>query len=129
PPGHLMIWHEGAIEIEQYWQMPVSESYSGSEADAVGALRAVLTDAVRSHLVSDVPLGAFLSGGIDSSLVVGLMSQTSDARVKTFSIGFDEPAYDELEHARVVAAHFGTDHHEAIVKPDAISILDRLIWH
>src|SRR5882672_10818681 len=102
PPGHLMTWHDGRLELEQYWQMPARETYRGSEADAVQDLRAVLTDAVRSHLVSDVPLGAFLSGGIDSSLVVGLMSQTSGARVKTFSIGFDEPAFDELEHARRV---------------------------
>jgi asparagine synthase (glutamine-hydrolysing) len=80
-------------------------------------------------LISDVPLGAFLSGGIDSSLVVGLMSEASTAPVKTFSIGFDEPSYDELEHARLVAKHFGTDHHEFVVKPDAVGILDRLISH
>jgi asparagine synthase (glutamine-hydrolysing) len=129
PPGHVMTWHDGMLEVEQYWQMPASESYSGSEADAVQDLRAVLTDAVRSHLVSDVPLGAFLSGGIDSSLVVGLMSQTSSARVKTFSIGFDEPAFDELEHARRVARHFGTEHHEFVVKPDGVGILDRLVSH
>jgi asparagine synthase (glutamine-hydrolysing) len=84
---------------------------------------------VRSHLVSDVPLGAFLSGGIDSSLVVGLMTETSGARVKTFSIGFNEPAFDELEHARRVARHFGTDHHELVVQPDAIGILDQLVSH
>ena len=76
----------------------------------------ILVDAVRSHLVSDVPLGAFLSGGVDSSLVVGLMAETSGGRVKTFSIGFDEPAFDELEHARRVAHHFGTDHHEFVVQ-------------
>jgi asparagine synthase (glutamine-hydrolysing) len=92
-------------------------------------LRTVLCDAVRSHLISDVPLGAFLSGGIDSSLVVGLMTETSGTRVKTFSIGFDEPAFDELEHARRVARHFGTDHHEFVVKPDGVSILDRLVSH
>jgi asparagine synthase (glutamine-hydrolysing) len=89
----------------------------------------VLLDAVRSHLVSDVPLGAFLSGGIDSSVVVGLMAKASGGRVKTFSIGFDEPAFDELEHARTVARHFGTDHHEFVVKPDALGILDDLVSH
>jgi len=129
PPGHLLTWHDGRIAIERYWQMPARETFSGSETDAVRELRAVLTDAVRSHLVSDVPLGAFLSGGIDSSLVVGLMAETSGARVKTFSIGFDEPAFDELEHARRVAQHFGTDHHEFVVKPDAIGILDSLVSH
>jgi asparagine synthase (glutamine-hydrolysing) len=129
PPGHLMTWHDGTLEIEQYWQMPASETYGGSEADAVRDLRGVLADAVRSHLVSDVPLGAFLSGGIDSSLVVGLMAQAAGARVKTFSIGFDEPAFDELEHARRVAEHFGTEHHEFVVKPDGVGILDRLVSH
>jgi asparagine synthase (glutamine-hydrolysing) len=129
PPGHLLTWTDGRIAIEQYWQMPATETFTGSEEDAVGQLREVLRDAVRSHMISDVPLGAFLSGGVDSSLVVGLMSEVSSARVKTFSIGFDEPAFDELEHARRVAQHFGTDHHELVVKPDGVSILDRLVSH
>ena len=129
PPGHLLTWADGRLRVERYWQLPAEETFEGSETDASVALFDVLIDAVRSHLVSDVPLGAFLSGGVDSSLVVGLMAQTSGARVKTFSIGFDEPAFDELEHARRVANHFGTDHHEFVVKPDAISILDRLVAH
>jgi asparagine synthase (glutamine-hydrolysing) len=129
PPGHLLTWSDGRATIEQYWQLPAEETFTGSEEDAVHALRGVLADAVRSHLVSDVPLGAFLSGGVDSSLVVGLMSEASHGRVKTFSIGFDEPAFDELEHARRVARHFGTDHHEFVVKPDAVAILDDLIDH
>ncbi|PYR33328.1 MAG: asparagine synthase (glutamine-hydrolyzing), partial [Acidobacteria bacterium] len=129
PPGHLLTWRDGRLDVEQYWQVSAEESFDGSEADAVRRLRSVLSDAVRSHLVSDVPLGAFLSGGVDSSLVVGLMAEASATRVKTFSIGFDEPAFDELEHARRVAQHFGTDHHEFVVKPDAIGILDRLVWH
>jgi asparagine synthase (glutamine-hydrolysing) len=129
PPGHLLTWTRGAATIEQYWELPATESYRGSEADAVQQLQAVLTDAVRSHLVSDVPLGAFLSGGVDSSLVVGLMSAASSGRVKTFSIGFNEPAFDELDHARRVARHFDTDHHEFVVEPDAIGILDRLVSH
>ena len=129
PPGHLLTWRQGTIAIEQYWEMPATESFRGSEADAVDQLRTVLTDAVRSHLISDVPLGAFLSGGVDSSLVVGLMTETSGARVKTFSIGFNEPAFDELEHARRVAQHFGTDHHELVVEPDGIRILDQLVSH
>ena len=129
PPGHLLTWTDGRLAIEQYWQMPAAESFTGSEAEAVEQLRAVLSDAVRSHMISDVPLGAFLSGGVDSSLVVGLMSEVSTARVKTFSIGFDEPAFDELEHARRVADHFGTEHHEFVVKPDGVSILDQLVSH
>jgi len=129
PPGHLLTWRDGRIATEQYWRMPAAETFTGSEEDAVQQLRAVLSDAVRSHMISDVPLGAFLSGGVDSSLVVGLMSELSNSRVKTFSIGFDEPAFDELEHARRVADHFGTEHHEFVVKPDGVGILDRLVSH
>jgi asparagine synthase (glutamine-hydrolysing) len=129
PPGHQLTWHNGTLEIQQYWQLPAEESFGGSEEDAVHALRATLADAVKSHLISDVPLGAFLSGGIDSSLVVGLMAETSGRPVQTFSIGFDEPAFDELEHARTVARHFGTNHHEFVVRPDAVSILDAVTAH
>ena len=129
PPGHLLIWRDGKIRVERYWQMPAVETFTGAEPEAVERLRATLTDAVRSHLMSDVPLGAFLSGGVDSSLVVALMASTSSAPVKTFSIGFDEPALDELVHARRVAAQFGTDHHEMVVRPDAVAILDQLIAH
>ncbi len=129
PPGHLLTWTDGSLSIERYWELPAQETFRGTEADAVEQLEGVLADAVRSHLVSDVPLGAFLSGGIDSSVVVALMARASGARVKTFSIGFDEPAFDELEHARTVAAHVGTEHHEFVVKPDAIGILDALIGH
>ena len=129
PPGHLLQWRAGMATVRPFWEAATHESFAGSEVDAVAELKAVLTDAVRSHLVSDVPLGAFLSGGLDSSIIVGLMSETSGARVKTFSIGFDEPAFDELPHARRVAAHFGTDHHELVVKPDGLAILDLLIGH
>ncbi|HZR22947.1 MAG TPA: asparagine synthase (glutamine-hydrolyzing) [Vicinamibacterales bacterium] len=129
PPGHLLTWHDGRVTVERYWQLSADENYRGSEADAVRDLRDVLVDAVRSHMISDVPLGAFLSGGIDSSTVVGLMTEASGAQVKTFSIGFDVPEFDELDAARTVAKHFGTDHHEFIVKPDGVAILDRLIEH
>jgi asparagine synthase (glutamine-hydrolysing) len=84
---------------------------------------------VKLRLISDVPLGAFLSGGVDSSLIVGLMAKLSGHPVKTFSIGFEEKDFDELYYARIVANHFSTDHHEFIVKPDAIEILPKLVWH
>jgi asparagine synthase (glutamine-hydrolysing) len=129
PPGHLLEWRDGAARLERYWELPAAERFTGSEAEAAAQLHDVLLDAVRSHLVSDVPLGAFLSGGIDSSLVVGLMAKASGGRVKTFSIGFDEPTFDELDHARTVARHFGTDHHEFVVKPNALGILDDLVSH
>lgn len=129
PPGHVLRWRDGRAQISQYWQVDARETFAGSEAEACEALREVLQDAVRSHLVSDVPLGAFLSGGVDSSAVVGMMARASSRPVQTFSIGFDDPAFDELEHARTVATHFGTDHHEFVVRPDGLSILDQLIGH
>jgi asparagine synthase (glutamine-hydrolysing) len=129
PPGHLARWQHGRLDVSRYWELPADERAPASESEAAEALGSVLRDAVRSHLMSEVPLGAFLSGGIDSSTVVGLMAEASSRPVRTFSIGFDEPAYDELEHARTVARHFGTDHHEFVVKPDALAILDDLIAH
>lgn len=128
PPAHLLHWKDNRSRISRYWHMP-RPSFEGSEEEAAETLRATLADAVRCQLLSDVPLGAFLSGGIDSSAIVGLMSEVSGRRVKTFSIGFDQPEFDELEHARSVARHFGTDHHEFVVRPDAASILDDLAWH
>jgi asparagine synthase (glutamine-hydrolysing) len=129
PPGHLLTWCRGRLQVEPYWQPSTSEPFAGSESDATAALHDVLLGAVRSHMISDVPIGAFLSGGVDSSLVVALMARLSSGRVKTFSIGFDEPSFDELAHARRVAEHYGTDHHEFVVRPDALAILDRLIGH
>jgi asparagine synthase (glutamine-hydrolysing) len=129
PPGHVLEWEAGRMSVRRYWRQPADESFTGTEQDAIAQLHTVLRDAVRAHLISDVPLGAFLSGGIDSSVVVGLMSEASGARVKTFSIGFDLEEYNELPHARRVAEHFGTEHHEFVVRPDGVSILDDLIRH
>jgi asparagine synthase (glutamine-hydrolysing) len=127
PPGHVLRWQDGAIRVRQFWQLPADEHEPASETEAIDQLRAVLRDAVRSHLMSEVPLGAFLSGGVDSSLVVGLAAEASSRPLQTFSIGFGEPRYDEIESARFVANHFGTDHHEFVVTPDALDILDDLI--
>ncbi len=129
PPGHFLKWQDGRADVHRYWQVSAEETFRGSEDDAVAGLTQVLQGAVASHMVSDVPLGAFLSGGVDSSAVVGMMSRVSSRPVKTFSIGFDDPEFDELEHARTVARHFGTDHHEFVVKPDGLSILGDLIAH
>jgi asparagine synthase (glutamine-hydrolysing) len=129
PPGHLLRWRAGSATVRPFWQMDTRESFTGTAHEAAIELRRVLADAVRAHMVSDVPLGAFLSGGVDSSAVVAFMAAASPRPVKTFSIGFDDPQVDELEHARVVAKHFGTDHHEFVVRPDGLSILDQLIDH
>ncbi len=129
PPGHLLTWTEGRLHVRPFWRPSTTETFAGTERDATHQLQRVLLDAVQSHLVSDVPIGAFLSGGVDSSLVVALMARLSGTPVKTFSIGFDVPAFDELPHARRVAEHYGTDHHEFVVRPDGIGILDELIGH
>ena len=129
PPGHYLKVHGGRVEVLRYWQLPVGQAFGGSEAEALDALEQTLSGAVTSHMISDVPLGAFLSGGIDSSVVVALMARASSRPVKTFSIGFDEAQFNELPHARKVADHLGTEHHEFVVRPDAVDILDRLIWH
>jgi asparagine synthase (glutamine-hydrolysing) len=129
PPGHFLKLHDGKVEIQRYWQFPAVQPQRRSEAEALDELEQTLADAVRSHMIADVPLGAFLSGGIDSSVVVALMARASNRPVKTFSIGFDESKFNELPHARRVAEHLGTEHHEFIVRPDALGILDRLIWH
>jgi asparagine synthase (glutamine-hydrolysing) len=129
-PGHYLKVHDGRVEVVRYWALPAAPPVlERSEAEALDQLEGVLADAVRSHLVSDVPLGAFLSGGIDSSLVVALMARAMDRPVTTFTVGFDEASHDELPHARRIAQHLGTDHHEFVVRPDALAILDRLIWH
>jgi asparagine synthase (glutamine-hydrolysing) len=129
PPGSLLTWRNGRISVVPYWKPAAQETFIGSERDAVDQLQDVLIDAVRAHLVSDVPLGAFLSGGIDSSLVVALMSKISGARVKTFSIGFEQPEYDELAYARRVAQVYGTDHHEDVVRPDGVGVLEKIVAH
>ena len=129
PPGHVLRWHDGQVNVRRYWELPADEDFRGDEREAAAALRESLRAAVRSHMISDVPLGAFLSGGVDSSLIVGLMAEASSQPVRTFSIGFEEATYNELPHARQVASLFGTEHHEFIVRPDAVSIIDRLIQH
>jgi asparagine synthase (glutamine-hydrolysing) len=129
PPGHFLRWRGGVSHVARYWTLPEGETFTGSFEEAGEALSGVLAEAVRSHMVSDVPIGALLSGGIDSSLVVGLMSRASTRPIKTFSIGFDEPAFDELDGARRIADHFGTDHHEMVVRPDALAVVQRLVEH
>jgi asparagine synthase (glutamine-hydrolysing) len=129
PPGHFLLVEGGRVTIERYWTLRYEPKSSMSEAEAVERVRADLAEATRIMLVSDVPIGAFLSGGLDSSLVVAFMAEAAGSRVKTFSIGFEDADYDETAYARRVAERFATDHHEAIVKPDALTILPKLLAH
>jgi asparagine synthase (glutamine-hydrolysing) len=129
-PGHMLTavagkgWH-----TQRYWDIHFEADYSHDEQYFVEQLREILTESVRLHLVSDVPVGAFLSGGVDSSAVVATMARLSSRPIKTFSIGFGEPSYDESVHARRVAERFGTDHHELILEPDITDVLGELAWH
>ncbi len=127
PPAHTLTLKNGQIRIERYWQLDYLKKVRISEDEAADEVMRLLEEAVKIRLHSDVPLGAFLSGGIDSSAVVALMSRATSGRVKTFSIGFDDKDYNELEYARLVAKRFNTDHNELIVKPDAMSVLPILV--
>lgn len=128
-PGHILIWQNGEVEIRRYWSLDFRRKIEMSEQEAGERVVDLLRDAVRVRLMSDVPLGAFLSGGIDSSAVVALMSELSTERVKTFSIGFEEQEFNEIGHARRVAERFGTEHHEFIVRPNAVEVLPTLVRH
>jgi len=133
-PGTWMtIDADGATASRQYWQITFPEASAVEPVprdDTVATVRRLVTAAVERRLVSDVKLGAFLSGGIDSTIVVGLMHRAMTEPVKTFSIGFEgDPAYDETAHARAVATRFGTDHTEFRVTADTVNLLDALVWH
>jgi asparagine synthase (glutamine-hydrolysing) len=129
-PGHTLRYTRGGeIKTERYWQPDFSQKTRMSEAEAGERAVEILREAVRVRLMSEVPLGAFLSGGVDSSAVVALMSEVSSAPVKTFSIGFEEQDFSELHHARRVAEHIGAEHHEFIVRPDALEVLPTLVEH
>ncbi len=138
PPGTVLTFEPGGEpHVERYWSFPRPRRSAPAKPPTRGDLRAAagelqthLGAAVERRLVSDVPLGAFLSGGIDSSAIVGLMSRASGVPVPTFTIGFsDDEGFDERPHARTVAQAFGTDHHEFVVAPDAVDLVERLVWH
>ena len=129
PPGHLLICEKGRIEARRYWDLPKKSPRTWKLGDAKDAIREKLKESVRLRMIADVPLGAFLSGGIDSSVVVGLMAGLTDRPVKTFSIGFEEADFSELGYARQIARRFGTDHSEFIVKPEMAEVLPKIAWH
>jgi asparagine synthase (glutamine-hydrolysing) len=127
PPGHYGTYESGQLTLTQYWDFPSTPKQEMEESWLVEELYRAIVDAVRVRMRSDVPLGAFLSGGIDSSTVVSVMSKLSEIPVKTVSIGFDE-GLSETKHSRQVAEFLGTDHREHIVTPDAKTILPSLVW-
>ncbi len=127
PPGHQLKWREGQCLIESYWSLSFEKKDPRSDQDLVDDFETRFTESVRSQMLSDVPLGAFLSGGLDSSLIVSTMAELSDRPIETFSIGFDEASYNELDHARTVAESFGTHHHELVVRPDVSSLFERVV--
>jgi len=130
PPGSILtVYAQGNVQIERYWACDFNPDYSHSEYYFVERLRELLEESVRLRMVSDVPLGAFLSGGIDSSAIVAMMARLSPGRVKTFSIGFAEKEYNELAYARLAADTFGTEHHDLIIEPDIVPIIEDLVWY
>ncbi len=138
PPANVAVFEDGLLNVVRYWQPPYElETRSPASSRKPGfspdqwrqELRRKLTEAVRLRMRSDVPLGAFLSGGIDSTIITGLMQEQSDRPVHTFSIGFPIKEFDERSYAREAAKHLGTEHHELVVEPNALEVLPKLIWH
>jgi asparagine synthase (glutamine-hydrolysing) len=129
PAAHWLELRDGHVEIGQYWKLRYTPKHTISMRDAIAELQWHLAEAVRLRLISDVPLGAFLSGGIDSSAVVAHMARALDTPVRTFSVGFAEAAFDERPFARMVAERYGTAHTELVVEAPVADILPRLVWH
>jgi asparagine synthase (glutamine-hydrolysing) len=128
PPAHYAVWHDGELALERYWQPDWNVEHERPIEEDIEELRATLGDAVREQMIADVPLGAFLSGGIDSTIIVGLMQRASSQQVKTFAIGFPDPNYDETSYAEMAARHLGTEHQTFIVEPKAWETLPALAW-
>jgi asparagine synthase (glutamine-hydrolysing) len=130
PPGHLLVWEPGRVSIHQYWNVSLAPDLKTSEDEQVARFRSLFEESVRLRLMSDVPLGVFLSGGLDSSAIAAVMSRHVPGRLKTFSVGVDEAYYSELESARTVARHIDAEHHEVVLTSEAFrASLPRMIWH
>lgn len=129
PPGTMLICENGNTKLHKYWALDNSTNYSFDENECASILYDLLSESVKIRLAADVPLGAFLSGGIDSSIIVSLMAQHSVAPVKTFSIGFTDNDFSELEYARLVSQRFETEHHQHILTSDVKNLIPKLIWY
>jgi asparagine synthase (glutamine-hydrolysing) len=128
-PGHYLVYRAGVLSDHRYWELAFGPKWTTSEEDLADRLAEILDEAVRIRLVSDVPFGAFLSGGLDSSLVVTLMERHLQQPVKTFSVGFNENEFSELDDARRIARHVGSEHHEHVAEPNAVALLHDLVWY
>ncbi len=128
-PGHAMTFKGNKVDERAFWRLTFLPKHRASEAELIDQLDQHLNEAVRLRLRSDVPFGAFLSGGLDSSIVTALMAKHMNQPVKTYSIGFKEAAFNELSDAKQIAEHTGSDHHEHMVSADAVSLLEKLVWH
>ena len=129
PPGHVMVWDGGRSHVERWWRLDYAAKLTGSPGELAEELRRRVADAVRRRMIADVPLGAFLSGGIDSSIVISEMAGQSTEPVKTFSIGFTHDRFNELPRARLIVERFATDHTEFTVEADAVELLPKLARH
>lgn len=130
-PGHTLTWHDGRVEINEYWDLKFEPKHEPrSDAEFIDEWRETFRESVKLRLMADVPLGMFLSGGIDSSAIAATMSTMVDEPIKTFSVGFKEREANEFEYARIVASAFGTDHHEITITPEQFfDELPNLVWH
>jgi asparagine synthase (glutamine-hydrolysing) len=128
PPGHYMTIRGGQTRLCNYWKIPQEPIHKSEEA-CVEIVRGLLQESVKMQMISDVPLGAFLSGGIDSSAVVALMARSSSDQIRTFAIGFEDNSYNEIDYARRIATQFNTLHCEEIIQPDIIQLIDQLVSH
>jgi asparagine synthase (glutamine-hydrolysing) len=129
PAGHLLTLKDQQVSVRSYWDLRYTPKLEGDEADITAQLRQLLLDTVDCHMLSDVPLGAFLSGGIDSTLITAMMSTLSSTPIKTFSVGVHEEDFNELPFARMVVERYGTEHYEYMVDPDLVMTLPEMIWH
>jgi len=129
PPAHYALYRDGKLQVQRYWNPDFQAEEDLPAGQYAGKLREVLTSSVALRLQSDVPLGAFLSGGLDSTIVVGLMQELCGEPVRTFSIGFPVPEFDETRYAAAAAERFGTIHEEFRVEPDALDVLPKLVWY
>lgn len=129
PAGHTLVFENGNLHIQSYWDLSYTPKQTASEDEIAIELRRIMLETVECHMLSDVPLGAFLSGGLDSTLITSLMATLSDQPVNTFSIGVKEQDFNELPFARLVAQRYGTRHYEGILQPDVVVNLPEMIWH